>query len=538
MIQDVYVRRAVFSHSLHQQLRRSGRNMDKVLENNERIPVAMMQKATDDAMKATFSYMPKFNESQNISGIANSAGYALIRLADIIGPIVPVIGTADNAYPRFFVNALSFYLSHSPLSVVDGTVNIMRGLTSKSADDILKAQKKLKINPEDVKAIALLNDGREKIAKTAVGMALFYASFRYALENQDLEPQYVRNSSGFKSSVRKFYPLAPYREGGDLAAKYVLGTLSWDNINWKETITNMTGTRLRSPISFTALEDLAELITSAVSSEDNKPLVTDARLGQMIGDWIDRVFGLSIAGLRGVSDMLATFDMEEAVKRDKNQIPIGEEPGFLPALEGTILRGLLYRLPFFKQMLPEKKDGLTSARQMRKSYTIFGTDTLYRTNAVAAEMYMLGLDKAKEKYGNILPIMKDKTAQAKVWGAMGPLSETMAIEHINTPYYKGLSIEDKRQSFINLFKEIKKRGEASAKVQTAIEYAKTGKPDPFQRDKFISSPEKERREVNSIFMAMFNGKNVLEMQAIYKNIDVFKVANNYLKRVRSTIKAR
>ena len=523
MIQDVYVRRAVFSYSLDKQLRRQGKKIEDALVGNEGVPVAMLKNAVDDSMKATFSYMPRFGESQSVAGVANSAGYAMIKISEAVGPVVPIIGTADNAYPRFFVNALAFNLAHSPISMVDGATNLFRGITKKHSADIVDAQKKLDINPDDIEATILLNDARDKIAKAVVGTSLIYASYKYRIENQDIEPQFIKNSSGFLSDMSKYIPLVPFLQVGDLFAKWELGTL--DKVDGKELIKNFAGTRLRNPISFAAFDDLREVLES--SGEEGKTL-TGERVGEMLGDWTVRTFNLPLAGPRFLSDIWAQIDEDEALARDRKQL---EGVGGLERFGETVKKGTMYTLPLFKQLLPEAEDPTREATRIKQApiyRALFGVSTQERTSDLEKELVRLGI-----KSYELVPRMKDGRAKALVKREMGVLMEGEFTRHINSDYYKKLSDSDKKISFDNKLKTMRKLAKEYAQLKSFYKSDATTKIDPFNREAFVNLPKKVRQYIDVLFASKYNGKTVLDVQAENRNTDIFGEALKFVDIIKN-----
>jgi len=527
MIQDVYVRRAVFSYSLDKQLRRQGKKLDDVLVGNEGVSVAMLKNAVDDSMKATFSYMPKFGESQSLAGVGNSAGYALIKIAEAVGPAVPIIGTADNAYPRFFINALAFNLAHSPISVVDGATNLIRGITKKHSANIIKEQKRLDalsgvnkgkkptVNQDEIEATLLLNDARDKLSKAVIGTSLLVASYKYRLENQDIPPHTIKNNSGRLSDLRKFVPIVPYMAVGDVLAKRELGTL--DKFDLRDFITDFSGTRLRNPISFAAFDDLLEVIEA--DGSEGKTL-TGERVGEMVGEWMVRVFNLPLAPARFLSDVWSQIDQDEALARNRKEL---EGVGGTERFVETVQQGIMYTLPLFKQLLPEAEDPTREATRIKQAplyRALFGMSTQERTSALERELVRLGI-----KSYELVPRMKDQRAKSLVKRYMGIFMEGEFTSHIETDYYKSLKDNEKELSFMNKLKAMRKIARQFAEIQGSIvTELPNRKPDPFNRERYINLPKKIRMGIDLLFSKEYDGKTVLDVQAENRNKDIFKEA--------------
>lgn len=79
--QDVFFRRAIFTASVETQLRRQGMDMYAMIADNKLIPTEILSRAVDDALKASFSYMPKTGK-KGIEGAAESGANQIIRLIE------------------------------------------------------------------------------------------------------------------------------------------------------------------------------------------------------------------------------------------------------------------------------------------------------------------------------------------------------------------------------------------------------------------------------------------------------------------------
>jgi hypothetical protein len=162
--QDVIFRRAIFTASVERQLRNVGMDMYQLIKDNKNIPADVLKNAADDALKGTFSYMPKPAKTAQAEGLANQ----FVRFFENLPG-----GSLLVTFPRFMTNAMAFQYKYSPLGAASG------------AGDLLAAARKFKSSPEE--ASRLYREGTEKMARGMVGMAAITAAVKYREENQDGE---------------------------------------------------------------------------------------------------------------------------------------------------------------------------------------------------------------------------------------------------------------------------------------------------------------------------------------------------------------
>ena len=325
----------------------------------------------------------------------------------------------------------------------------------------------------------------------------------------------IRNNSGRLSDLRKFVPIVPYMAVGDVIVKYELGTL--DKFDLRDFITDFSGTRLRNPISFAAFDDLLEVIEA--DGSEGKTL-TGERVGEMVGEWMVRVFNLPLAPARFLSDMWSQIDQDEALARNRKEL---EGVGGTERFVETVQQGIMYTLPLFKQLLPEAEDPTREATRIKQAplyRALFGMSTQERTSALEKELVRLGI-----KSYELVPRMKDQRAKSLVKRYMGIFMEGEFTSHIETDYYKSLKDNEKELSFMNKLKAMRKIAKQFAEIQGSIvTELPNRKPDPFNRERYINLPKKIRMGIDQLFAFEHKGKTVLDVQAENRNKDIFKEA--------------
>ncbi len=103
--QDALFRRAIFTASVERQLRGIGMDMYQIMADGKNVPSNILQNAADDALKGTFSYMPKPQRAGQKTYEAAAEGLANNRLSNIgykklypNAKINPLAGWLDSYY--------------------------------------------------------------------------------------------------------------------------------------------------------------------------------------------------------------------------------------------------------------------------------------------------------------------------------------------------------------------------------------------------------------------------------------------------------
>lgn len=366
--QDAYFRRAIFAASVQRQLNRVGIDMFDVLANNKNVPVDVLKNATDEALKATFSYMPKPQKATEKTGEAFFEGLASGFVKEIekfpgASLLIP--------FPRFMANAMAFQYRYSPFGATSGMSDIARGA--------------MKIAKDEEGGMAALNRGLEKFSKGVIGTSAIYAAYKYRLENQDTEWYNIKNEDGSTVDIRAIFPIGPYLAVGDFIAKQKLGRP--EDAKLSELAETIVGMKLPAGSQATLLNSLPELIAGAEGSKIDKAKIA---LGRALGDFAGRF----VTPGKPVFEYLDLFDEEAQIARDPNVIqgPVTEDRSvFLQSAKQRVMA----KLPGLKEDLPEFQPYFSEKAPVRAGEffnSLTGVRVTPERNAVESEFVKLKLD--------------------------------------------------------------------------------------------------------------------------------------------------
>jgi hypothetical protein len=148
VIMDNYVRRAIFSASIDNNLRKTGLNLVDLIAQNKNIPIDVLRQGVDDALTFTFSKTP-----------TEGLGLAFVKGVEAARPI----STAVFPFARFLVNATQWTAKHyNPWYAGKGAAEAIEGVRLLKNGDEAGSQ--------------LLLQGSERIAQQATGMATLLAA--------------------------------------------------------------------------------------------------------------------------------------------------------------------------------------------------------------------------------------------------------------------------------------------------------------------------------------------------------------------------
>ena len=361
--QDVFFRRAIFAASVERQLRGVGMDMYQILADNKRIPSNVLQNAADDALKGTFSYMPKPAKKGQVTFEAGAEGLAnqFVKFFENIPG-----GSLMVTFPRFMTNAMAFQYRYSPFGAASGV------------SDMVAAARKFDKDP--VGADRLYREGAAKLGKGSVGMAALYASYKYRLENQDTEWYNTKAEDGSTVDTRAIFPIAPYLAVGDFLAKIKLGTVDGRRVD--EYIQSIVGLKVPSGAQGYLIEQLAAAFGNAEGKEAEK---LEIAVGKVIGDFAGRF----IQPGQPVFNYFDLFDRESQVARDPNVIE-GDN-----LITEAAMNRLQAKIPGAKEDLPEAVRYLREETPMRGGEffnTLLGIRVVPRVNEIEKEFVSLGLE--------------------------------------------------------------------------------------------------------------------------------------------------
>jgi hypothetical protein len=264
--QDVFFRRAVFNASVEVQLRRLGVDLYKdILAKDKLVPAQILSRAMDDALKTTFSYMPRVTKDMGLeTGVETTVSYAISTIERLPTSSLWI------TFPRFMANAMAYQYRYSA-GFVGGIEDIVKYFDANAAGEVDKAQLHLrKANLKTVQSIT--------------GLSLLYQAYEYRLENQD-KPAYMLpgalGDKGNATDIRPVFPLWPFFATADLLAKIKLGTTSRQAV--ADTFQAVIGIKLPAGSQGTLIEKIIQSINSVKSEED-----VSVVLGRVVGDFLGR----------------------------------------------------------------------------------------------------------------------------------------------------------------------------------------------------------------------------------------------------------
>jgi hypothetical protein len=374
--QDALFRRAIFAASVERQLRGVGMDMYQIMADGKRVPSSILQNAADDALKGTFSYMPKPPKAGQVTaeGLGEKMGYYFVKTFEGMPG-----GSLLVTFPRFMTNAMAFQYRYSPLGATSGALDMYRSTKIK----------------DPVQAERVLREGREKFAKGSVGIAAMYAAYKYRLENQDTEWYNTKAEDGSTVDTRAIFPVAPYLAIGDFLAKLQLGTIDGRRVD--EYIQSIVGLKIPSGAQGYLIEQLASAFNNAEGKEAER---LEISIGKVVGDFVGRFFQPG----QPVFNYFELFDKEAQIARDPNVIEGTWESYFdtpipgvqdYPLAREAATKRIEAKIPGLKESLPEAVRYLREETPVRGGEffnTLTGMRTVPRVNEIEKEFVSLGLD--------------------------------------------------------------------------------------------------------------------------------------------------
>ena len=475
--QDALFRRAVFTASVERQMRNVGMDMYKTLADDKMIPTDIIKNAADDALKSTFSYMPKPKKAGQVTVEAQAEGLAnqFVRFFESMPG-----GSLLVTFPRFMTNAMAFQYKYSPIGAASGVT------------DMLTAAKRFTKDQEG--ADRLLREGTEKMTRGMVGTAALYAAYKYRLENQNTEWYNVQGEDGSTTDIRAIFPLGPYLAVGDFIAKMKLGKTSEAKVS--EAVAAIAGMKMPAGAPNTILDSIPEIMAGTEGKEMDK---FQTAVGKVIGDFAGRF----IQPGQPVFAYFDMFDREAQVARDPNVIE-GDN-----LVSEAALNRLKGKIPGLKEELPEAKRYLREETPMRggEFFNILsGVRVTPRVNKIEEEFKKLSLDPYTF-YGS----SGDKIYDRKLIEKSVPEIERFVGNLLESDRYARLTDNQKKLAL-------------SANMTTALEFGRAqAQADMMSKDRarvdkmtFNKLPERERNAINEMYAKENNGRTMVEDDAYSK----------------------
>jgi hypothetical protein len=475
--QDALFRRAVFTASVERQMRNVGMDMYKTLADEKMIPTDIIKNAADDALKATFSYMPKPKKAGQVTAEAQAEGLAnqFVRFFESMPG-----GSLLVTFPRFMTNAMAFQYRYSPIGAASGVT------------EMLTAAKRFAKDEEG--ADRLLRQGTEKMTRGMVGTAALYAAYKYRLENQNTEWYNVQEEDGSTTDIRAIFPLGPYLAVGDFIAKMKLGKTSEAKVS--EMTAAIAGMKMPAGAPNTILDSIPEIMSGTEGKEMDR---FKTAVGKVVGDFAGRF----IQPGQPVFAYFDMFDREAQVVRDPNVIE-GDD-----LVSEAALNRIKGKVPGLKEELPEAMRYLRQETPMRggEFFNILsGVRVTPRVNKIEEEFKKLSLDPYTF-YG----ASGDKVYDRKVIEKAVPEIERFVGNLLESDRYARLTDSQKKLAL-------------SANMSTALEFGRAqAQADMMSKDRarvdkmtFNKLPERERNAINEMYAKENNGRTLVEDDAYNK----------------------
>lgn len=412
--QDALFRKAVFTSSVERQLRRVGIDMYDLIANDKTIPPDVLKNAGDEALKATFSYMPKPSRKGQVTMEAQAEGVAnkfVSFFENLPG------GSLLVTFPRFMTNAMAFQYKYSPFGAASGM------------SDVLAAGKRALTDQEG--ANRLYREGLEKFSRGTVGTAALYAAYKYRMENQDTEWYNVQGEDGSTVDVRAIFPAGPWLAVGDLVAKMKLG--KFEDANVGEAMEAIAGMKMPAGTQKTILDSLPELMAGEGKEADK----FKKAMGQILGDFAGRF-------IQPGQPFLAYFDLmdrESQLARDPNVIT-GED-----IVSEAAMNRIKAKLPGLKEELPVAVRYLREEEPVRAGEffnILSGFRVVPRVNDLEKEFAKLNLDPYQ-----MFGATGDKVYDRAVIKEAGQWIKQVVVPRIDSREYNAMTDREKKVAMSN-----------------------------------------------------------------------------------------
>lgn len=480
--QDAMFRRAIFTASVERQLRRVGMDMYQLMRDNKVIPADVLKNAADDALKGTFSYMPKPAKKGQVTVEAQAEGLAnqFVRFLENLPG-----GSLWVTFPRFMTNAMAFQYKYSPVGALSGVT------------EMIAASKKFKTDP--LAADRLYQEGTQKLARGMVGSAAIASAMAYREENQNTEWYNITGDDGSTVDTRAIFPIGPYLAVGDFLAKMKLGKVADANV--KEMIETIVGMKMPAGTQASLLDALPDFIAESEGKEADK---LEKALGRVTGDFAGRL----IQPGQPIFQYYDLFNKESAVARDPNVVDSDN------LFTETAWNRIKAKLPVLKEDLPEAVKYFRDEPPMRGGEffnTLMGARNVPRANKLEEEFKTLNLDPYTF-YGST----GDKTYDRAFINNARPYVEKYVENLVNSPRYERMTYEQKRIAI-------------RTNMQNALSYGrKRTQADMLSKDRdrinkmtFNKLPVIERRAINELYALENDGRSMDEDKA-YEQVYRYK----------------
>jgi len=457
VIMDNYVRRAIFSASIDNNLRKAGLNLVDLLAQDKNIPIDVLRQGVDDALTFTFSKTP-----------TEGMGLAFVKGVEAARPI----STAVFPFARFLVNATQWTAKHyNPWYAGKGAAEAIEGVRLLKNGDEAGSQ--------------MLLQGSEKIAQQATGMATLLAAYAYRKDNQDTPWNIAKSDDGTKVDLKYLFPVNVPFALADFYYKIANGNP--EDFKAMDLVEALTGFKSVGSTS-ESLERVKEVASSMVSGDgqetDQSALNKVSRsAGDLIGAWLGR----ATVPLNQISDIISAFDSNEALPRDIYVTKPEEERTFLTAVGKNIQKGI----PILKQALPEYQPATRTQAPFRDTGPLkqmTGLALVPPKNEIETE-----IEARKIPFNKIFSTTGDKTVDAAARSFMANNIDKYIAPIIAMDLYKKATDEGKAIALTNAFSELQSEAKKIAKDESIAKFYSMEKVPPIEQKQFEALQPKLRR---------------------------------------------
>lgn len=512
--QDAMFRSAFFVASVETQLRRVGMNMYSLIKENKRIPTTILQNAAEDALRNTFSFVPK-------KGIANK--FVSFFEAPGMSLFLP--------FPRFMVNAMSFIGRYTPVLPIAKTAIASGAVIKTGAKEAYKkVGSKVGIKSKGVTKQEILEAekaGRvavEGMAESTVALAAFMAAYQYRKENPDLKWNEARAPSGDVSDVRNIFPFAQFLAVADTYIK--IEEERQPDVSVSEIVQSLIGVKVPTGSSFAFIEGLPELFNSIIESDYGKAGKKGVETAsKMISEYISGVFQPIVPFKQYLdqfieegqtakdSNLVEDSDnmlSETLLNKIKNKLPVEAIQASTPEeIESALPEGFLEPLP--EAVFPFREG------PVYRPTSFFGTLTGVRlqpkTNRIEQELKDLNIQAYR-----LYPTSGLRELDRKIMQAALPYINEIVTQYMDTEVYQGYSRDQKIRNLPPVLRRTVAIGRSEVIGQLAAEDQKTYHMLTFNR-----LPDIDRRILNAAYAADNDGRSIDQDEAYdqyYNYLDV------------------
>lgn len=457
VIMDNYVRRAIFSASIDNNLRKTGLNLVDLLAQDKNIPIDVLRQGVDDALTFTFSKTP-----------TEGMGLAFVKGVEAARPI----STTVFPFARFLVNATQWTAKHyNPWYAGKGAAEAIEGVRLLKNGDEAGSQ--------------LLLQGSEKIAQQATGMATLLAAYAYRKDNQDTPWNVMKSDDGTNVDIKYLFPMNVPFALADFY--YKIGNGTSEDFKAMDLVEALTGFKSVGSTS-ESLERIKEVVSSVFTTDEKE---TDQsalnKVSRSSGDLVGAWLGRATVPLNQVSDIISAFDRNEALPRDIYVTKPEEDRTFLTAVGKSIQKGI----PLLKQALPEYQPATRTQAPFRDTGPVkqmTGLALVPPKNAIEAE-----IEARKIPFNKIFSTTGDKTVDAEARSFMANNIDKYIGPIINNTSYKEATDDDRTLRLTNALSKLQSEAKDIAKAESIAKFYNMKKVPPIEQKEFEALPPKLRR---------------------------------------------